>query len=339
MHPMEACTVNILVIGGTIFVGRHIVKAALSRGHQITLFNRGRQNPDLFPEVEKLIGDRTKSVDVLRGRSWDVVIDTSGYVPRVVQKSVEVLQSACGLYIYISTGAVYKDKSKPGITEDSELEVPRNFDAEEMTDETYGELKAGCEKVVSSVFGPKSLILRPGLVVGPDDPTDRFTYWPVRIASGGAVLAPGNPKSQIQFIDTRDLAEWTIEMAEKTASGVYNAIGPEYSLSMEHFLSECKVVSGSDAEFVWVSSDKLVSQSVNQWTDLPLWIPENSDASGFLYRDNSRAIAAGLKFRPLRETVADTLEWWQRERTGSSLKAGMSREREAELLALSGAES
>jgi 2'-hydroxyisoflavone reductase len=324
---------KILVIGGTIFVGRHIVQTALSRGHTVTLFNRGKNNPELFPETEKLNGDRNIDIDLLRGKSWDVVIDTCGYVPRVVQKSVEVLKSACGLYVYISTGSVYKDKSKYGITENHELLTPRNFDAEEMTDETYGELKAACEQVVQLAFAGKSLIIRPGLIVGPHDPTDRFTYWPVRIAAGGKVLAPGNPHRQIQFIDARDLADWTISMIEHKSSGIYNAIGPDYSLSMEHFLNECKFVSESDADFIWIPEDDLLNQGVNRWIDLPLWIPENSDDKGFLYRDNTRAITAGLQFRPLRKTIMDTLKWWQNERLGSNLKAGISREREAELLA------
>ena len=324
---------KILVIGGTIFVGRHIVQAALNLGHEVTLFNRGNANASLFPETETLIGDRTKDFDSLRGKTWDVVIDTCGYLPRVVQKSVDALKSACELYVYISTGSVYKDKSKPGITEESEVETPRNFDAEEMTDETYGELKAGCEVVVQSVFRNNSLVLRPGLIVGPHDPTDRFTYWPVRVASGGKVLAPGDPVRQIQFIDARDLGEWTISLIERKSIGVYNVIGPDYPLSMSQFLTECKSVSGSDAELIWISEEILLEKSLDRWTELPLWIPEKSDASGFLYRNNSKAIAAGLKFRPLRQTISDTLEWWQNERICSDLRAGMNREREAQLLA------
>jgi 2'-hydroxyisoflavone reductase len=322
-----------LVIGGTVFVGRHIVDAALSRGHEVTLFNRGEHNPDLFPQVVKLRGDRTASLEALHGLKWDVVIDTCGYLPRVVRKSAETLQASCGLYVFISSGSVYKDKSKFGINEDDPLEVVTNLEALEMTDETYGELKVGCEQVVQTAFGDRAMIIRPGLIVGPHDATDRFTYWPVRVAAGGRVLAPGNPDRQVQFIDVRDLAEWTISLSERKVHGVLNAIGPDYSLSMSKFLDECKAASQSDAEFVWASDEWLDEQKVNRWTEMPLWIPEKSDAGGFLYRDNSRAIAAGLTFRPVRETIADTLKWWQSERISTSLKEGLKREREAQLLA------
>jgi 2'-hydroxyisoflavone reductase len=324
---------KILVIGGTVFVGRHIVQAALNRGHEVTLLNRGKASPELFPDAEKLCGDRTKTMHALHGRSWDVVIDTCGYLPRVVEKSVEALKSACNQYVYISSGSVYKDKSKIGIAEDDEILIPRDFDAEEMTGETYGELKAGCESVVRQTFADMALIVRPGLVVGPHDSTDRFTYWPVRIAAGDKVLAPGKPHRQVQFIDARDLADFTILMTERKSGGVYNAIGPDYPLSMSQLLGECKLVTASNADFIWVSDDKLLSEGVDPWMDLPLWIPEGSEERGFLYRDNSKAIAAGLRFRPLRESIADTLQWWQKERIGSDLKAGISREREAEVLA------
>jgi 2'-hydroxyisoflavone reductase len=323
---------NILVIGGTMFVGRHIVQSALNRGHEVTLFNRGKTNSELFPDVEKLLGDRTTDLDTLRGRTWDAVVDTCGYVPRVVQKSVDALKSACNQYVYISSGSVYKDKSKKGISEKDEVLVPRDFDAEEMIDETYGELKAGCETVVRKAFAEKSLIIRPGLVVGPDDSTDRFTYWPVRVASGGKIIAPGQPDRQVQFIDVRDLADFTIISMEGKTDGVYNAIGPDYPLTMSQLLAECKRVSASNAEFIWISDEELLSRGVGQWMDFPLWIREGGEESGFLYRDNSKGIAAGLKFRPLSETVNDTLQWWQRERLGSDLRAGVSREREAELL-------
>ena len=325
---------KILVIGGTIFVGRHIVQAALNRGHEVTLFNRGNANSELFPNAEKLFGDRTSDMDALRGRTWDAVIDTCGYVPRIVQKSVEALISACNQYVYISSGSVYKDKSKKGISENDEVLVPRDFDAEEMTGETYGELKAGCEMVVRQAFGENSLIIRPGLVVGPHDSTDRFTYWPVRIVAGGKVIAPGQPYRQVQFIDARDLAEFTILLIERKTDGVYNAIGPDCALTMSQLLAECKRVSACNAEFIWMSDEELLSRGVGEWMDFPLWIREGGEESGFLYRDNSKGISAGLKFRPLNETIIDTLQWWQKERLGSELKAGISREREAELLAL-----
>ncbi|MBI2812552.1 MAG: NAD-dependent epimerase/dehydratase family protein [Candidatus Melainabacteria bacterium] len=323
---------KILVIGGTIFVGRHIVEAALKRGHEVTLFNRGRTDATLFSDVEKVIGDRSESLDSLDGRSWDVVIDTSGYLPRVVRKSCEALKSRCELYVFISTGSVYKDKSKPGITEDFDTLVPKNSDALEWSDETYGELKSGCEVVVQNAFADRALIIRPGVVVGPYDPTDRFTYWPVRVLSGGTVLSPGHAESPVQFIDARDLADFTISLCESKSRGVYNAIGPDYRLTMSKLLNDCKTAAGSNAHFAWVSDEELLKHNVEPWTELPFWIPENSETSGMALRNNNKGIEAGLKFRPLLETITDTLAWWQSEKTGCDLKAGLSKEREEELL-------
>lgn len=323
---------KILVIGGTIFVGRHIVEAALQRGHEVTLFNRGRTDATLFSNVEKVIGDRSESLDSLDGRTWDVVLDSSGYLPRVVRKSCEALKSKCERYVFISTGSVYKDKSKPGISEDFETLVPQDSDATEWTDDTYGELKSGCEVVIQNTFADRALIVRPGVVVGPYDPTDRFTYWPVRVSSGGAVLAPGHPESPVQFIDARDLADFTISLCESKSRGIYNAIGPDYRLTMSKLLNDCKTAAGSDAHFAWVSNDELLKHNVEPWSEMPFWIPENSETSGMALRSNSKSIKSGLKFRPLLETISDTLDWWHREKTGCDLKAGMSKEREAEIL-------
>ncbi|CAN5157332.1 SDR family oxidoreductase [soil metagenome] len=323
---------KILVLGGTIFVGRHIVEAALQRGHEVTLFNRGRTDTTLFSNVERIIGDRSVSLDNLKGRSWDVIIDTSGYLPSVVRKSCEALKSSCELYVFISTGSVYKDKSKPGISEDFETLIPKDPDALEWADETYGELKSGCEVVVQNTFADRALIIRPGVVVGPYDPTDRFTYWPVRVFSGGAVLAPGHPESPVQFIDARDLADWTILLCQSKATGIYNAIGPDYRLTMSKLLNDCKTAAGSDAHFVWVSDENLLQHNVTPWAEMPCWIPANSEASGMAERNNSKGVKAGLKFRPLLETVADTLAWWHREKNGCDLKAGMSKEREEKIL-------
>jgi 2'-hydroxyisoflavone reductase len=325
---------KILVIGGTIFVGRHIVEAALQNGHEVTLFNRGRTDSALFNNVERIVGDRSESLDNLAGRSWDIVIDTSGYLPRVVRKSCEKLESNCESYVFISTGSVYKDKSKPGINEDHETLVPKDPDATEWSDDTYGELKSGCEPIVQKTFAERALIIRPGVVVGPYDPTDRFTYWPVRVNSGGAVLAPGAPERPIQFIDVRDLGTWTIALSEAKANGIYNAIGPDYRLTMSKFLNDCKTVADSDAEFIWVSDQHLLQHNVEPWSDMPFWIADNSETSGMSLRDNSKAIKSGLTFRPLTETIGDTLDWWHREKAGCDLKAGVSREREAEMLAV-----
>ncbi|HEY9677134.1 MAG TPA: SDR family oxidoreductase [Drouetiella sp.] len=323
---------KILIIGGTIFVGRHIVEAALKRGHEVTLFNRGRTESELFPTVERIVGDRFESLESLTTRHWDAVIDTSAYVPRAVEKSCEALKSNCDSYIYISTGSVYKDKSKPGISEDNETLIPKDPDSLEWNDDTYGEMKSGCEVVVQRVFADRALIIRPGVVVGPFDPTDRFTYWPVRIKSGGKVLAPGRPDRPIQFIDGRDLGAWTILLMESRTNGIFNAIGPDYTLTMSKFLNDCKTVSGSEAELTWVSDQDLFQHKVEPWTEMPFWIPDNSDTSGMSLRDNSKGIKAGLTFRPVSETISDTLDWWQREKTGCELKAGINKEREEEIL-------
>ncbi|HEY9731974.1 MAG TPA: NAD-dependent epimerase/dehydratase family protein [Drouetiella sp.] len=323
---------KILVIGGTIFVGRHIVEAALRRGHEVSLFNRGRTEATLFNDVEKITGDRFESLDKLANRHWDVIIDTSAYVPRAVSKSCEELKSNCDSYVFISTGSVYKDKSKPGIREDNETLIPKNPDSLEWSDETYGEMKSGCEGVVQNIFAERALIIRPGVVVGPHDPTDRFTYWAVRVQAGGSVLAPGAPDYPVQFIDGRDLGEWTILLCESKARGIFNAIGPDYKLTMSKLLNDCKNAAGSDAEFVWVSDQKLLQLKVEPWSDMPFWIPANSETSGMALRDNSKAIKSGLTFRALRETIADTLDWWHREKADCTLKAGISRERETEIL-------
>lgn len=323
---------KILVIGGTIFVGRHIVEAALERGHEVTLFNRGRTETGLFANVERIVGDRFESLDKLVWRNWDVIIDTSAYVPRAVSKSCDALKLNCESYTYISTGSVYKDKSKIGINEDHETLVPKDPDSLEWSDETYGEMKSGCEVVVQKTFAERALIIRPGVVVGPYDPTDRFTYWPVRVKEGGVVLAPSTPDRPVQFIDGRDLGEWTIRLIEAKATGVFNAVGPDYRLTMAKLLNECKLVTNSNAEFVWVSDQQLLQHNVEPWSEMPFWIPENSDSVGMALRDNNKAIRSGLKFRALHETITDTLKWWQREKAGSELKAGVSREREAEIL-------
>jgi 2'-hydroxyisoflavone reductase len=308
------------------------VEAALQRGHEVTLFNRGRTETGLFANIERIVGDRFESLDKLVGRKWDVVIDTSAYVPRAVTKSCDALKSSCESYAYISTGSVYKDKNKVGINEDHETLVPKDPDSLEWSDETYGEMKSGCEVVVQKTFAKRALIIRPGVVVGPYDPTDRFTYWPVRVKEGGVVLAPSTPDRPVQFIDGRDLGEWTIKLIEAKATGVFNAIGPDYRLTMSKLLNECKTITNSDAEFVWVSDQQLLQHNVEPWSELPFWIPEDSDSVGMALRDNRKAIKAGLTFRALPETIADTLEWWQREKARSAQKAGISREREAEIL-------
>jgi 2'-hydroxyisoflavone reductase len=334
---------KILILGGTVFLGRHLVVAARARGHEVTLFNRGLSGPDLFPDVEKLRGDRDGGLDVLRGRRWDVVIDTSGFVPRIVRASAELLAGAVELYVFISTLSVIADTRVPGADESAPVGTLLDPTTEDATGSAYGPLKALCEQTVEEVMPGRALNIRPGLIVGPHDPTGRFTYWPVRVARGGEVLAPGRPDRQIQFIDARDLAQWTIRMAEDKQIGVFNATGPEPRLTMEELLETCRAVSGSGARFTWVDDKFLINAGVGEWMELPLWLSQVApDAPrGFLSINVSKAIAHGLTFRPLADTVRDTLDWamtLSEEPSPDSgddperPKAGMEPEREAQVL-------
>ena len=327
---------KILILGGTVFVGRHLVEAGLKRGHEITLFNRGQHNPDLFPQVEKLRGDRDGDLKALDGRHWDTVIDTNGYLPRLVKASAQKLTGSVGSYTFISSLSVYGDFSKVGLDEHDpvadKLDDPRT---EEVTGESYGPLKVACERAAQEAMPGKVLIIRPGLIVGPFDPTDRFTYWPHRVAQGGKVLAPGRPERPVQFIDARDLAEWIIRMVEAKKTGIYNANGPEQVLTMGGLLETCKTVSKSTAHFEWLSDKFLVAVGLKPWTELPLWLPETDEAqAGFFAFNCKKAIAASLTFRPLAETVRDTLTWDATRPADIPryASAGLKPEREAKLL-------
>jgi 2'-hydroxyisoflavone reductase len=323
---------RILIIGGTRFLGRHLVEAALARRHEVTLFNRGQSNPALFPQLETILGDREKDLDRLRGRKWDTVIDVAGYLPRIVRLSAEVLEPNVSRYVFISSLSVYADFRKIGIDESYPVGKIEGESVEEITGETYGPLKALCEKAVREIYGERALIVRPGLIVGPHDPTDRFTYWPVRVARGGDVLAPQKPAATTQIIDVRDLSDFIIKLIEENASGVYNATGPEYELTMGKLLEVSKQVSGSDANFNWASVEFLNQNKVEAWSDLPAWIPDDEEGVGFARIDISKAIQAGLTFRPLEETVRDTLAWARTRPADHEWKAGLTAEREAEVL-------
>lgn len=314
---------KLLVLGGPRFLGRALADAALSRDHELTFFNRGRTNPDLYPEVERLVGDRDGDLSALGGRRWDAVVDTCGYVPRVVRRSAEALLDS-GLYCFVSSVSVYADFSVPA-TEESPVAELGDLPEDEVTPESYGPLKALCEDAVRETFRDRALVVRPGLIVGPHDPTGRFTYWPHRVARGGEVLAPGPPYRPTQVIDVRDLAEWTVSLCERGVSGTYNATHPGASFS--ELLEACCAVSGSDARVTWVTDDFLLEQGVGEWMELPLWLADPTMAAADRV-DVSRAVAAGLHFRPLADTVRATLE--QAETTDA---AGLAPEREAELLA------
>ncbi|TWT01529.1 SDR family oxidoreductase [Planomicrobium sp. CPCC 101079] len=330
---------KLLILGGTRFLGRFLTETALKKGHDVTLFNRGKENPELFPEAEKLIGDRNGDLKALEGRTWDAVIDTCGFAPWTVRESAKLLAGAAGHYTFISSGSVYKGLENPGIDENhtvsqlppGKLEELEKEAAVPASYEYYGELKFLCEKEVEHAFPERNLIVRAGLIVGPYDYSDRFNYWVSRIAKGGEVLAPGRKDKEVQFIDVRDLAEWIINMVEDDSTGTFNATGPESPLTMAQFLEECKAASGSDAELVWVDEEFLLSNAVQYWSEMPLWIPDRENMAGFLTVDIRKALRAGLAFRPLHETIRDTLEW-ESARLETERKAGLDQEKEKAVL-------
>ena len=324
---------KILILGGTQFVGRHFAEAALRRGHALTLFNRGRTGAGLFPQAEHLTGDRDgDGLEVLRGREWDAVVDTCGYVPRVVKQSADLLAGAVSRYVFISTISVYADFGTPHQDETAPLGVLQDAAAEEITSDTYGPLKVACEGAVEAALPGRSLIIRPGFIVGPFDPTDRFTYWPRRVAEGGDVLAPGSPEQPVQIIDARDLAAWTVTMLEEGAAGLYNATGPDYKLTLGEILETCRQVSGSDARFTWVPDAFLKGSDADSSGLLPFYVPASAGMNGLMTANIAKALGQGLTFRPLSETIADTLAWDKTRPADVPLKVGLSLEQERDLL-------
>ncbi len=333
---------RILILGGTGFTGPHQVRYALARGHKVTLFNRGRQAREWPGEVEELIGDRnTGDLKALQGREWDVCVDNPTTLPFWVRDAGRVLQGKVRHYVFISTVSVYAANDKP--EDESAAVLPyRGKDPMAETAETfraspgelYGSLKAVSEQEAKRQFPGSTTIIRPGLIVGPGDETDRFTYWPVRLAHGGEVLGPGDGADPVQFIDARDLAEWTIRMAEARTLGVFNATGPQRPLSMRDMLAGVAAATGAAAHVTWVATDFLEARQVSPWSDLPVWVPGQGDSAGFARRNVGKALDAGLTFRPLATTAADTLAWFrqQPEARQAKLRAGLSSVREAELL-------
>lgn len=326
---------RILIIGGTVFLGRALVEAALARGHEVTLFNRGQHNPELFPEVEKLRGDRDGGMEALEGRKWDAVIDTCGYFPRVVRQSAQLLADAVGHYTFISSISAYAnfrqswDENGPlGEIDDAEAEA-----ATSITNTNYGPLKVRCEQEVEQRLPGRTLVLRPGLINGPYDPSDRFTYWPVRVARGGKVLVPGDGSVRVEIIDVRDLAEWNIRLAEENKTGIYNTTGPNYPLTMQAMLDICKAESGSDAEFVYVPDKLLEEHEINPNRVSCWYVPaEEEDYRYFCEVNCKKAQADGLTFRPLAETACDTRLWAATRPADWTWRAGLTPEKEAELL-------
>jgi len=323
--------VKVLIIGGTRFLGRHLVEAAVAHGHEVTLFNRGLTNPELFPQLKTIRGDREKDLGRLAVQRWDAVIDTCGYVPRLVKLSVDALKDSVKSYVFISSISVYADASRIGIQE-SDAVSRWEDQSDESSPETYGPRKAACEAALQDGFGSHALLVRPGLIVGPHDPTDRFTYWPVHIARGGEVLVPDRPGALTQFIDVRDLSVFLIQLIEQKVHGVFNATGE--SVTLGTLFETCKRISRSDATFQWAPVDFLNHNRVEPWSDLPAWLPDTGQQAGFAHVDISKAQRAGLSFHPLAGTVKDTLEWANTRSTKHEWQAGLDPKREKELLAL-----
>lgn len=293
---------RILVMGGTLFLGRHIVEAALKRGHDVTMFNRGRENPALFPEIEHLVGDRNSNLSTLASRQFDAVIDPSAYNPEQIDLVLSALKVPPEHYTFISSISAYRS-FRPGVRYDEDAVLLSGSDG-------YGALKARTETAIQAAMPGRVAILRPGLIAGPHDPTDRFTYWIRRLDAGGRVLVPGRRDRAIQFIDARDLAEWSIQMAEDKLNAVFNAVGPESTLTMKQFLDRCIEVSQSTAQLDWLTDEQILAAGIEGWTELPLWFAESDVAAGgIFYADNRRAIAHGLEFRPLAQTIKDTRDW------------------------------
>jgi 2'-hydroxyisoflavone reductase len=335
---------RILILGGTGFTGPFQVRYALSRGHQVTVFNRGKTHPGELPkEAEQLIGDRNGQLDALKGRKWDVVIDNPTTLPVWVRDAAQILKGNVDRYVFISTISVYSDNSKPGMDETGPLAKYEGADAMKETSATlrasnfglYGPLKVMSEREAEKWFPGKTLIIRPGLIVGPGDESDRFSYWPVRIERGGEILAPGNPTDPVQFIDARDLAEWTIRMVEQGTTGIFNATGPKQKLTMGGMLDGIKAVANPQARFTWVNAEFLAAQKVSPWGDMPVWVPPVGESAGFAEVSIKRALDKGLTFRPLSDTTRATLDWFKKQtpERQAKLRAGIKPEREKEVLA------
>lgn len=326
---------TILILGGTGFLGPHVVDAALARGHAVTLFNRGKTRPHLYPNVEKLQGDRDGKLEALKGRTWDAVVDTSAYVPRITKLSAELLAPSVKQYINISTISVYAKHDQPNADESAPLATiadPTNEDVKA----NYGALKALCEQAAEAALPGRVANIRPGLIIGPGDPTGRFTHWPTRMAEGGEVLCPGDGSTPVQYIDGRDLGAWIVKVIEDNTVGVFNALGPERKITMKEVLDACNVAGGNKASLTWVDAAFLDKQEVSAWGEMPMWFETRGEMAGFGTMVNARAVKAGLAFRPILDTAKDTLAWLptvpddKRKKLSSS---GISREKEAKVLA------
>ncbi len=325
---------RVLILGGTGFIGPHMIASLRKSGHAITLFNNDKKSAELFPDLESLFGDRDGRIDALKGREWDVVVDNSGYVPRIVRLTAEALKDRVRHYVFISTQSVYADRSTRGIDESSPLATLQDPTVEQVSGDTYGGLKVLCEQVVEQTYGRRSTILRPTYIVGPGDSTDRFTYWLVRATRGGEMLAPGQPGDVVQFIDVRDLADFTRTAVEQRFTGAYNLCTPPGRHTIGELIDASIKQSKADTRVVWVDEQFLVEQKLPMTPELPIWSPRSGRTAGMGYASNERAVAQGLKYQPLEATVRDTLAWHAARpvEERQKLKAGLTPERERELL-------
>lgn len=338
---------SILVLGGTGQTGPQFIRQALAHGHEVTMFNRGRRSDELFPEVECLVGDRTATDGsgllaleeaTKAGRRWDVVLDVWPHVPKLVETTAALLRDHADRYMFVSSVSVYEDNATPNQDETAPVGAAPDADETEFTWDLFGPFKAECENRVRRIFGDRHAIFRPGLIVGPRDFSYRGGYWPIRVRRGGEVLAPGDGETRIQNVDARDLAAFELRCMERGIGGTFNVIGPHprNPLTMRRLLETCRGVSGSDATFTWVPAAFLAEQGVGPWMQMPNWIPAEGEYAGFGTRSVDRAIAAGLTFRPMAETIEDTLQWIdgldEATREGLQQRAGISSEKETEVL-------
>lgn len=326
---------KILIIGGSRFVGKHLVDAALAHGHDVTTFNRGKSEATPPAGVEALRGDRDGQLDALKGRTWDAVFDTCGFVPRVVKQSAELLKDAVGQYVFISSLSVYSG-FEPDSDETAALETVEDKASEDVAAH-YGALKALCEQTIEAEFPGRSAHLRAGLIIGPNDYANRFPYWMKRLPQGGEVLAPGKPEALVQVIDSRDIAEWGMHLVENNINGVFNTTGPEQPIPAGKLLATLVNTLNAGVQLTWVSDEFLIEEQLAPLDGIPFWLPAEYD--GFFQRNIDRALAAGLKFRPLAETAADTAQWLKSKpepkasSSGIKIESGLTPEQEAELLA------
>jgi 2'-hydroxyisoflavone reductase len=326
---------KLLLLGGTQFLGYAIAEEAVARGHDVTVFTRGRSASGPPAGVRHLIGDRDGGMQALEQDSWDAVIDTSGYVPRIVKAGADLLADRVGHYTFISSISVYRDLSRPGACEEDPV-LELEDEASEDVAAHYGALKARCEAVLAERLPGRVLTVRPGLIVGPRDTTDRFTYWPARLARGGDVLAPGPQAAPVQIIDVRDLASWTLSMTEARRTGVFNAAGEAGRVTMQALLELCRSALNPSARLKWADESFLAAQGVGAWVELPLWVPRSGETAAFagiMQTNVDKALRAGLEFRPLEATIRDTAAWDAARPAQTSRRAGLAPDREAELLA------